>query len=334
MRRIELWGHEVGYLERPGSGPAVVLVHGLGGTHDAWTRLVDHLPTDFHVLAPDLPGHGTSQAGHGDHSVGAAASAIRDLMVAVGLRSATLIGHSLGGGVGMQFAYQFPDRTERLGLIGSAGLGAEVAAGLRIVSTVPGSSAALWAASRAPRRVQETLLRPATWWAASRAETTAITDDLRRLRDSGHRRTFLQTARSVIDHRGQRVDAVSRLPAFADLPMLMVWGGRDPVIPPAQQQTAARAAQLPPALAVELRTAGHYPHRTHPAEVAELVTRLVRTTRPYRHDDATWRAALTGDRREADAAPPAPQAPRTLSASPARRPDQISTSNHRSRTRS
>lgn len=331
MRRIELWGREIGYLERPGPGPAVVLVHGLGGTHDAWARLVDHLPVDLHVLAPDLPGHGTSQAGHGDHSVGAAASSIRDLMVALRLRRATLVGHSLGGGVVMQFAYQFPDRTERLGLIGSAGLGAEVAAGLRIVSTLPGSSAALWGASRVPRRVQESLLQPATWWAASRAETTAITDDLRRLRDSGHRRTFLQTARSVIDHRGQRVDAMSRLPAFADLPMLMVWGGHDPVIPPAQQRSAARTARVPSELAVELPTAGHYPHRTHPAEVAELVTRLVSTTEPYRHDDATWRAALTGHPSETDAAPPEqPAGP----ASPAWRPDQNCTSNQRNGTRS
>ena len=295
-RRVSLWGSEVAFVERDGPGPVVVLIHGLGSTHDTWRGVLDLLPEHYRVVAPDLPGHGDSAAGHGDHSVGAAAGTVRDLMAALDIRRATLIGHSFGGGVAMQFAYQFPDWTERIGLIGSAGLGAEVAAGLRATTALPGASAFLWGLSQIPAAFQRHLMRPATWWSGDPDEADAIAADLRRMRDRRHRRTFLQTARGVIDYRGQRVDAVSRMPGFASLPILMVWGERDPVIPPGHQRAAAAASTIPPDLAVEIPAAGHYPHHTHDAHVADLIARLVDTTSPYHHDHTAWQSALTGGR--------------------------------------
>jgi pimeloyl-ACP methyl ester carboxylesterase len=86
---------------------------------------------DFTVIAPDLLGHEASEAPAGDHSLGAHASALRDPLTALGHRSATLVGHSLGGGIAMRFAYQFPDRVDRIMLISSGGLGPQVTPILR-----------------------------------------------------------------------------------------------------------------------------------------------------------------------------------------------------------
>jgi pimeloyl-ACP methyl ester carboxylesterase len=137
LRHITIHGHEVGY-RMAGSGPAVVLVHGLAGSSTTWQEVMPALADHFTVLAPDLLGHGDSAKPRGDYSLGAHASGLRDLMVALGIERATFVGHSLGGGVALQLAYQFPERCERLVLVASGGLGKEVNSLLRAVS-LPGS---------------------------------------------------------------------------------------------------------------------------------------------------------------------------------------------------
>src|SRR4051812_37624620 len=125
-----------------GSGPAVVLIHGMINSSRHWRPVAEVLAKDNTVIAPDLIGHGDSATPRGDYSIGAHAAAIRDLLSAIGIRSATIVGHSLGGGVAMQFFWQFPERVDRLVLISSGGLGHEVSPLLRTVS-LPGASKAL-----------------------------------------------------------------------------------------------------------------------------------------------------------------------------------------------
>src|SRR5918994_5042911 len=141
LREIELHGHRVAY-RCAGSGPAVVLVHGMTSTSATWERVMPYLATRFTVIAPDLIGHGESAKPRGDYSLGAYASGVRDLMVTLGHESATFVGHSLGGGVAMQLAYQFPERYERLVLVDSGGLGREVSPMLR-PATLPGAELVL-----------------------------------------------------------------------------------------------------------------------------------------------------------------------------------------------
>src|SRR5205807_4226155 len=93
-------------------------------------------------VAPDLIGHGDSATPRGDYSLGAHAASIRDLLAAIGIDQATLVGHSLGGGVAMQFFYQFPQRTERIVLVSSGGLGRDVSPLLR-TAALPGASGLL-----------------------------------------------------------------------------------------------------------------------------------------------------------------------------------------------
>src|SRR5687767_2990660 len=125
LHEILLHGHRVFY-RGAGSGPVVLLVHGITSTSATWAKVLPYLAERHTVIAPDLLGHGESAKPRGDYSLGAFASGVRDLLVALGIERATFVGHSLGGGVAMQLAYQFPQRCERLVLVASGGLGKEV----------------------------------------------------------------------------------------------------------------------------------------------------------------------------------------------------------------
>src|SRR6059036_1184496 len=137
-RETTLHGNRVSY-RTAGDGPEViVLVHGITGSSETWAEVIPALGEEFTVVAPDLLGHGQSAKPRGDYSLGAYASGLRDLLAAIGHDRATVVGHSLGGGVAMQMAYQFPERCERLVLVSSGGLGREVSFLLR-AATLPGS---------------------------------------------------------------------------------------------------------------------------------------------------------------------------------------------------
>jgi pimeloyl-ACP methyl ester carboxylesterase len=148
-RQLELHGHHVEY-RRAGSGPPVVLIHGMVNSSRHWEEVALRLADDYDVIAPDLLGHGDSATPRGDYSLGAHAAAIRDLLAAIGIDRATIVGHSLGGGVAMQFFWQFPERTERLALVSSGGLGQDVSPLLR-TAALPGVNSLLWLVSH--RRV-------------------------------------------------------------------------------------------------------------------------------------------------------------------------------------
>ena len=137
-------GHELEYLTihghrrafvRTGSGPALLLLHGLGADHTTWEPVIDQLARRYTVIAPDLLGHGQSDKPRADYSVGGYANGMRDLLTVLGIDKVNVVGHSFGGGVAMQFAYQFPERTERLMLVGSGGLGPDVHPVIRAITT-------------------------------------------------------------------------------------------------------------------------------------------------------------------------------------------------------
>ena len=130
-------GQKYSYVDS-GDGPAVLFIHGLTGSHRNWAHLVDRLKANHRVLAPDLFGHGASAKPMGDYSLGAHAATLRDLLDRLGINRVTLVGHSFGGGIAMQFCYLFPERVERLVLVSSGGLGRDVSALLRS-ATLPGA---------------------------------------------------------------------------------------------------------------------------------------------------------------------------------------------------
>src|SRR3954471_2261364 len=129
---------------RAGDGPPLLLLHGIGNSAQTWAGVIEKLAAEHTVLAPDLLGHGSSDKPRGDYSIAGYAHGMRDLLSVLDLEQVTVVGHSLGGGIALQFAYQFPERCGRLVLVGSGGLGPELSAGLRM-ATLPGAEAVLTA---------------------------------------------------------------------------------------------------------------------------------------------------------------------------------------------
>jgi pimeloyl-ACP methyl ester carboxylesterase len=282
----ELHGHEVIY-RMAGSGPVVVLIHGMINSSRHWREVAERLADSYTVIAPDLIGHGDSATPRGDYSLGAHAAAIRDLLAALGVRHASIVGHSLGGGVAMQFFWQFPERVDRLVLVSSGGLGPRVSPLLRLAA-LPGASPALALAAR-PRIVAgigalaDALERRKS---PKAIYLNAIARALRPLQGSGARRAFLQTLRSVIDARGQRVSAVDRLYLLGPVPTMVVWGERDRTIPVADGRAAHEA--IPHSRFETLPKAAHFPHLEDPEGLAAVLRDFLETTEPYRLDADDW----------------------------------------------
>jgi pimeloyl-ACP methyl ester carboxylesterase len=284
--QTELHGHRAIY-RIAGSGPAVVLIHGMVNSSRHWEAVALRLAEEYTVIAPDLLGHGDSAAVRGDYSLGAHAASIRDLLATIGVDRATLVGHSLGGGVAMQFFYQFPQRTERLVLVSSGGLGREVGPLLR-AAALPGASAIVWVAAH-PRLM--TALDTAGQGLHDRGSDKgvllqAVVRALRPLEEPGARKAFLQTLRSVIDFHGQRVSAVDRLYLLAPMPTLIVWGERDNTIPLAHGRAAHDA--IPGSRFETLPRAAHFPHLEDPDGLADQLRDFLRTTDPVLVADSDW----------------------------------------------
>jgi pimeloyl-ACP methyl ester carboxylesterase len=287
---VDLHGHRAVYRVI-GSGPNVVLIHGMVNSSRHWQGVAQRLAGSHRVIAPDLIGHGDSATPRGDYSLGAHAASIRDLLAVLGVERATIVGHSLGGGVAMQFFYQFPQLTERLVLVSSGGLGHEVSPLLR-GAALPGSAALLRLVSR-PRLVGTIAAGGARLRARGNATgiyLQAVARALGPLQEHGSRRAFLQTLRSVIDVHGQKVSARDRLYLLGDMPTLIVWGERDRTIPIAHGREAERA--IPNCRFATLPRAAHFPNLEDPEGLAATLADFLRTTSPAWIDDADWGAVI------------------------------------------
>jgi pimeloyl-ACP methyl ester carboxylesterase len=290
LAEIDLHGHRVFYRSA-GSGPVIVLVHGITSTSATWANVLPYLAERFTVIAPDLLGHGESAKPRGDYSLGAYASGVRDLLIALGHERATFVGHSLGGGVAMQLAYQFPEHCDRLVLVSSGGLGREIGMILRAAS-LPGSELVL------PLLVNEQLIGAgrALGGLLGRIGLRVHTDVGEVLRghaslsDGEARSAFLHTLRTIVDVRGQRVDASDRLYLAKAIPFLLVWGERDPIIP---VEHAHAAHELVPGSRLEIFSdAGHFPHLDDPLRFVRLLTEFMNETEPARVDSSRWSEML------------------------------------------
>jgi len=291
LRTIRIHGHDVGY-RMAGEGPTILLIHGIAGSSTTWRAVMPALAEHYTVVAPDLLGHGHSAKPRGDYSLGAYASGIRDLLAVLGHERVTLVGHSLGGGVAMQFAYQFPEWAQRLVLVASGGLGKEVSPLLKAV-TLPGAEYVLPLLFHP--RIRETGEWPGTvarrvGWRPS--DTLAeVWRSYTTLTDRHGQMAFIHTVRSVIDIAGQRVSAHDRLYLAEAVPTLIVWGDRDRIIPVAHAYRAAEA--IPGARLEILEGAGHFlPWRDADRFLAVLED-FLKTTTPAHVPEERWRELLT-----------------------------------------
>jgi pimeloyl-ACP methyl ester carboxylesterase len=281
-QHLELHGHRVSY-RTAGSGPVVLLIHGVAGTSEQWADVAPALAERFTVVAPDLLGHGDSAKPVGDYSLGAYAVSLRDLLIALGHRRATVVGHSLGGGIAMQFAYEYPVFCERLVVVSSGGLGREVHPLLR-AATLPGAELVL------PLIASERVLGlgGALGQILARTGLRAGPDiaEMARgyasLADAEARSAFLHTVRAVIDYNGQRVSAADRLYLSSMIPALIVWGRRDPLIPAAHGEFAH--GEMPGSRLEIFEDAGHFPHLDEPIRFAGVLRDFLEDTEPAEFD--------------------------------------------------
>jgi pimeloyl-ACP methyl ester carboxylesterase len=297
LQETVIHGHRVAY-RCAGSGPALVLVHGITSTSATWEQVIPYLATEFTVIAPDLLGHGQSAKPRGDYSLGAYASGVRDLMVTLGHESATFVGHSLGGGVVMQLAYQFPERCERLVLVDSGGLGRDVHLLLRsatlplseVVLPLLASTRMLGAGRAVGRFVGRLGLRAGTDFAELARGHASLSDP-------DARAAFVHTLRTIVEPGGQRVNAADRLYLADNVPFMIVWGERDPIIPVAHGRAAH---ELVPSSRLEVfEDAGHFPHLDQPQRFIDVLLDFVESTEPADVDPERWREMLKAGGRSA-----------------------------------
>ncbi|MGE0066048.1 MAG: alpha/beta fold hydrolase [Solirubrobacterales bacterium] len=285
VRTATVHGRSVGYVEA-GSGDLLLLIHGMAGTAENWSSVIEPLALSHTVIAPDFPGHGTSEPGGGDYSLGSLASGLRDLMLTLGHERATLVGHSLGGGVALQFTYQFPEMVERLVLVSSGGLGPDVSPILR-AAALPGADLFISATAGIGARAGSLLgsglgklgLRPS-------ADVAEVARGYASLSDPARRKAFLATLRSVVGTEGQRVAAHDLLYLAEALPLLIVWGDRDPIIPVAHAEQAHAA--LPSSRLEIFEGAGHVPQLESPGRFVAVLQRFLEETEPARFDREEW----------------------------------------------
>jgi pimeloyl-ACP methyl ester carboxylesterase len=293
QRRIRLNGQHVTYLEAgEDRGPVVVLQHGLASSSTTWAQVMPLLGRHAHVIAPDLLGHGDSaKPRSGDYSLGAYAAGLRDLLVVLDLDRATVVGHSFGGRVAMQFVYQYPEVTERVALVASGGLGKGVNLALR-AATLPGASTALQVLTAAPggwlSAVTSRAVRAVP--SVAGADLEWLLSAFASFGDGGARDAFVQTARGALDLSGQRLTGTERLHLLAETPVLLVAGSQDPVIP--VDHTVNAHETLPGSRLELFDGSGHFPHIDDPRRFVDLLHEFVTTTEPAHADRHSLRRHL------------------------------------------
>jgi pimeloyl-ACP methyl ester carboxylesterase len=287
---ITLHGHRVSY-QRAGWGPLLVLIHGIAGSSDTWNEVIEELAERYTVVAPDLLGHGASAKPQGDYSLGAYASGLRDLLTALGHDRGTIVGHSLGGGVAMQMAYQFPERCERLVLVSSGGLGREVHFLLR-AAALPGSefvlpvlaaNGVINAGAAAGGFLRRLGMRAGP-------DIEEMWRSFSSLGDVGARGAFIHTLRGVIDPGGQRVAATDRLYLAQRMPTMMMWGERDRIIP--VRHGRAAHDMIPGSRFEVFPDAGHFLYRDEPRRFVKTLSDFIDNTEPATVTDADFRDLL------------------------------------------
>ncbi len=290
VEHVMVHGHRRAFV-RMGSGPALLLLHGLGCDHTTWAPVMESLARTHTVIAPDLLGHGESDKPRADYSLGGYANGMRDLLTVLGIDRVTVVGHSFGGGVAMQFAYQFPERAERLVLVSSGGLGPEVSPAIRAITTpgfhqvmsvlaAPGVRHATTAAMRLLAATGVSQLR----------DLDEVADIYDSFKDPRKRAAIAHVVRAVVDWKGQIVTMADRAYLTEAMPMCVVWGSDDLVIPVTH---ASNASALAPTARIEiLPNAGHFPHKDHPERFAKIVRDFIRSTEPSHYDRERWRELL------------------------------------------
>jgi pimeloyl-ACP methyl ester carboxylesterase len=290
LDKFRVHGHDRAFV-KVGSGPVVLLLHGIGMDHTSWLGTIPKLAEDFTVIAPDLLGHGESDKPRADYSIGGYANGMRDLLAILGVGRATIVGHSLGGGIAMQFAYQYPQMAERVVLVCSGGLGRSVSPTIRAL-TIPGSGPVVAAASSV--LIRRTVARALEMLHGTRLSGTqdllGLAQVYESMGDPKARAAFRQVLCAAVDWRGQVNTMMDRAYLAENMPALVMWGRKDLVIP---VKHAYAAKQLLPRARLRIfEDSGHAPQIDEPEAFTAELRNFIMDTPPSIWNPRIFREAM------------------------------------------
>ena len=235
-----------------GQGEPLVVIHGGGGDARTWWRNIDELAGKYTVYAPDLPGYGGSQPLDGDYYIPELADFLDKFARSLGLEKFHLVGHSLGGGIALNYALKFPQKIRKLVLVSSLCLGREIAFWVRLFS-LPALIQSLGAVTMA--------LLKGLKWVLKQLNPAEFIMPLSP--------ASMTVGGSITTFRQQTLVLEQRL-AEIKMPTLLVWGARDPIVPVRQ---AYRAAKVIPDCRVEVfKKRGHNVHRDELKKFSSVIT--------------------------------------------------------------
>jgi pyruvate dehydrogenase E2 component (dihydrolipoamide acetyltransferase) len=258
VESADIAGRRISYVGTGQDGDVVLLVHGYGGDRNSWLFLQEPLAARHQVYALDLPGHGTSAKDVGDGSIGTLASTVLCVLDAIGAERAHLVGHSLGGAVAVAAAARDPGRISSLTLIAPSGFGPAINAGY------------LRGFANAQTRRE---LKPVVGqlFADESLVTRQVVDDLLAYKRLDGVEAALHTlVDTLLDGDTQRGDSAAAMAAIGGaMPVTVVWGSADRIIPAAQAGSVAGVVSL------VLDGAGHMPHMERPLEVQAAIEETI-----------------------------------------------------------
>jgi pimeloyl-ACP methyl ester carboxylesterase len=234
-----------------GSGPPLVLLHGLGDSHRTWRLVAPRLAKRFRVLMPDLPGHGLSGRPDAPYTLGWYAQIVLAWLDALEIERAHVVGHSFGGGVAQWLVLEARERVDRLGLVACGGFGPEVSLGLRLAA-FPVLGGAL--AQPLMGLGTQVLMRLGGQRSSGEVARTAWMNSA-----PGSGMAFHRTVAGCIDLLGQHMQTWDRIHQVKELPPLAIfWGEEDPILPIAQARGAC--ARIEGTTFFAYPRVGHFPH--------------------------------------------------------------------------
>lgn len=283
-------GYRRAYV-RAGRGDGLLFIHGIGDSLRTWTDVLPRFAAHRTVIAPDLLGHGLSDKPRADYSIAGYACGMRDLLGVLGIERVTVVGHSLGAGVAMQFAYQFPERCERLVLVSPGGVGRGVHPALR-AGTLPGANLVLMALTSPPvRRMGQWTIRGLELAGTNLGrDADDVAGMFDRLGGVAARKSFLRTLRTSVDWRGQTITMLDRCYLTVAMPTLLIGGDHDGVIPAEHPRIAHQA--MPGSRLEIFPGAGHFPHHSDPDRFVAVVEDFLEATQPASYNAQQWRALI------------------------------------------
>jgi pimeloyl-ACP methyl ester carboxylesterase len=240
-KKINIGGRDVHYYTA-GCGEPLVVIHGGGGDARTWLNNIDVLSRNYTVFAPDLPGYGGSQPLIGHYYIPELTKFVGNFSDSLGLDRFHLVGHSLGGGIALNYALEAPGKIKKLVLVSSLCLGSEIALWVRLLS-IP-------ALLRSIGYIVISVLNGIKWVVKT---MMAPMEFIMPLSEAS-----VLIGGSVTTLKEQTLVLVNRLSEIV-MPTLLVWGAKDPIVP---VRHAYAAAQVIPDCRLEIfENRGHNVHR-------------------------------------------------------------------------